>query len=1023
MTTFRRVRYLACLAVFGALSHGPVARLAAASDDHGLRSGTYRGRVLTEQFLHEQARRSRAKAALASEPPAVLRNDAGSIAVIDTSGGVVIEPNSFDLANLSVSFAPAAGGYTSTAAQSAFDEQARDGGISIALDDDDAQPAALPFSFPYFGREHTQAFIHSDGNLTFEEPDASSTSRSLSRAASGPPRIAPLFTDLDPSRVTNPVSTYSTADRFVVTWDATPIFTSGTIGARQTFQLVLRRDGRIDFHFQSIALSNAVVGIMPGRLAGGTVAADLSAGVSEPAGGALAEIFSSSRGLDTFAAGQKFYQNHDDAYDFLVVFNSLELDVGGGAFAFELNVRNQVLGIGELLGGSAVVDFGAQFGSQRRLQSFLNMGPLANYPSDPAARIVALGENSTLSVLSHEAGHRFLAYIDFIDPATGQPSSSLLGRQGAHWSFFFNSDASVLEGNRIADRAMLTPRFLTTATVDRFSDLDQYLMGFRFPDEVSPAFLVGQPRNFQQGTRSPSSSPQTGIGFDGDRTEVSVDMVIAAEGERVPDASVSQRKFNFAFILLVDAGAEPSAADIQKLDNLRAVWEPFFEQAADLRTDAHTELVHQLHLSTFPASGLVVGSPATAMVEIDEPLAAGLGVMLSADNAGITFPSMVTIPGGSTSVSFPLEGVAAGVTRFSAAAASPGFDTAHTLIDVKADATQLQLRAVAGGDQIAGLGGLLREPVVLRVSDANDLPYPGLAVNLIPSRDGTATPMPAVTDAQGEIRVAWRLATTGETNTLTARLDSAPLVRAVVTAQSAGPLPAFTAASVVGAAGFNLGPSAANTALPAGGIVTIFGIGLAVDTAGATAFPLPTELAGTVVTVNGVRAFLLFVSATQINLLLPFEIEGDEAEVVIATPAGTSEAIIVALADVQPGIFFDTATGLGAIRNAANGVSLWEQPLPAGAAAAVFCAGLGPVEPAAGSGVAAPFDPSSATVLPIEAEIDGQRVDVLFSGLAPGFAGLYQVNIQLRPGLPPGRHVLVIHVGGLASNEVLIDIE
>ncbi len=953
----------------------------------------------------------------------MLREDVGNIAVIDSLGGVVIEPNAFDLANLAVSFTPTDGEYTSSVAATGFQEQARDDGTPVQLGDDDAQPVLLPFSFPYFGRERTQAFVHSDGNVTFEEAETSSTSRSLSRAASGPPRIAPLFSDLDPSRVTAPISAYSTADRFIVTWDAVPIFTSGAIGVRQTFQLVLHRDGRIDFHYRSILLSDAVVGIMPGRLEGSTAAIDLSEGTDEPAGGALAEIFSSSRSLDTFAAGQKFYQNHDDAYDFLVVFNSLGLGVGGSAFAFELNVRNEVLGIGDLLGGSAVVDFGLQFGSERRLQSFMNMGPLTNYPSDATARILALGENSTLSVLSHEAGHRFLAYVDFIDPVTGLPSPALLGRQGAHWSFFFNSDASVLEGNRIDDRAMLTPRFLTAATVEHFSDLDQYLMGLRFADEVAPTFLVDQPSNFQQGTRSASSAPQTGISFDGDRKEVSVEMVIAAEGERVPDASVAQRDFNFAFILLVDAGAEPSVTDLQKLDGIRAAWEQFFEEAADLRTDAHTELVKELRLSTFPASGLIVGSPSTATVEIAEPLPADLDVMLTSDNGGVTFLPVVTIPAGSTNAAFAIEGVTAGVTRFSAVAAAPGFDTARTLIDVREEASGLRLRIVSGANQKGGLGGILSEPVVLRVSDANDLPYPGLAVNLTASGDGVAAPMPSVTDARGEIRVSWRLASAGETNTLIVRLADAALVRAVVVAQSIGPIPVFTQDAVVGAAGFNLGPSAANMALPGGGIVTVFGIGLAVDTASATAFPLPTGLAGTVVTVNGVRALLLYVSPKQINLLIPFGIEGDEAEIVITTPAGTSEAIVVALGEVQPGIFFDPETGLGAMRNAANGVSLWEQPLPVGAAAAVFCAGLGPVAPAVSTAFPAPSNPLSETVLPVEAEINGQSVTVLFSGLAPGFAGLYQVNIVLPPDLTPGRYVLVIRVGGLTSNEVFVDVE
>ena len=226
-----------------------------------------------------------------------------------------------------------------------------------------------------------------------------------------------------------------------------------------------------------------------------------------------------------------------------------------------------------------------------------------------------IGEDNTLDVVSHEAGHRFLTYVEFIDPATGRRSNSLLGRQLAHWSFFFNSDASFLEGNRIDDRAMMTPRFLTSATSEHYSELDQYLMGLRFPHEVNPSFLVEQPTNFQPDDFSASSNPRTGVSFDGERKEITVDMIIEAEGKRIPDASVSQRKFNFAFILVVDEGEEPAEADIQKLETIRSEWEPYFEQATDLRADAQTELVRELHLSTWPASGLVVGSPATATVE------------------------------------------------------------------------------------------------------------------------------------------------------------------------------------------------------------------------------------------------------------------------------------------------------------------------------------------------------------------------------------------------------------------------
>lgn len=1023
MTTIPSHRATFCkVLVIALLGASP---LLAASDDHGPWSGSYRGRILTELFIHEQslARRVQSKASrFEPEPKGIIRPDVGNIAVIDTSDGVVVEPNIFDLLNLSVSFTRTENGYTATSGPTAFNDQSRDEGVPVPLGDDDAQEVSLPFPFPYFDQTYTRIFVHSDGNLTFEEPESSSTRRSLDRALSGPPRIAPLFSDLDPSRVDTPVSTYSTTDHFFVTWNAVPVYTRQTIGLRQTFQLVLHRDGTIDFHYRTVLISNAVVGIMPGRLEGDPTAVDLSEGASDPVEGALAEIFQSDRFLDVLASGQKFYGNHEDAYDFLVVFNSVGLEAGDGAFAFQLNVRNEVLGIGEFLGNRTVIDYGRRFGSERRLQSYLNMGPLTNYPPDPRISIFLIGEDNTLDVVSHEAGHRFLTYVEFIDPTTGRRSNSLLGRQLAHWSFFFNSDASFLEGNRIDDRAMMTPRFLTSATSEHYSELDQYLMGLRFQHEVTPSFLVEQPTNFQPDDFSASSNPRTGVSFDGERKEITVDMIIEAEGKRVPDASVSQRKFNFAFILVVDEGEEPAEADIQKLETIRSEWEPYFEQATDLRADAQTELVSELHLSTWPASGLVVGSPATATVETAEARSSDLDVMLTTDNGGVTVPAVVTIPGGATSVSFALEGVTKGVTRLSAHATDPGYDTAQALIDVKGDASVLDLQVISGDDQVGRLGERLPDPIVLRVTDTNNLPYPGLRVNLMVSRDGVVTPASAVTDASGEIRLIWRLPTDGDLPTLTAQLDDAPSVNTTVTARNSASQPAFTVASVIGSAGLTVDPALENTAVSPGGLVSIFGNDLATETLNAETSPLPTNLGGTSVTVNGIPAALLFVSPTRINLQIPFETMGETAEIIATTPAGTS-SVAVDVNQAQPGIFFDPTTGLGALVNIEAGVTLWEQPLPAGATAAVFCAGLGAVEPAVGTGLPAPLNPRAETVLTVEAEIDGRPANVLFSGLAPGYSGLYQVNIELPTDLDTGRYILVIRAAGFTSNEVFVDIE
>ena len=65
-------------------------------------------------------------------------------------------------------------------------------------------------------------------------------------------------------------------------------------------------------------------------------------------------------------------------------------------------------------------------------------------------RSVSSARTARVSVLGQEVGHRWLAYFDFRDH-NRQQSDALLGRQLAHWSFFMDSDASVMEGNDIED--------------------------------------------------------------------------------------------------------------------------------------------------------------------------------------------------------------------------------------------------------------------------------------------------------------------------------------------------------------------------------------------------------------------------------------------------------------------------------------------------------------------------------------------------------------------------------------------
>ena len=289
------------------------------------------------------------------------------------------------------------------------------------------------------------------------------------------------------------------------------------------------------------------------------------------------------------------------------------------------------------------VDDGAEYGSAARLQSVLNMGPLSLYPANPTD-IIALRAGSgynMLKLLGHEAGHLFLAYASVPDP-NDPVAKPMLGIEYVHWAFNFNANGSFLEGNQIQDEGVnAEPRFVTTAAVDQYSPLDQYLMGFRAPDEVPSTFLVtgnasGLAVNF----------PQVGIGFDGTRQDVGISDIIQAEGRRTPDSTVAQRHFRMAFVLIVKAGTTPPAAEVAQVDGYRSQFEPFYSAATGGRAFMDATLRHALSLSVAPAAGIIAGASGTASVTIQQAATSPVIVNLQSGSGTIAVPPSRSDPGG-----------------------------------------------------------------------------------------------------------------------------------------------------------------------------------------------------------------------------------------------------------------------------------------------------------------------------------------------------------------------------------------
>ena len=386
--------------------------------------------------------------------------------------------------------------------------------------------------------------------------------------------MGPFFADLDPS-AGGGVFVASGPDALTVTWCSVHGFDSPST---VTTQASLFPDGSLEVKFASVSVTDAIVALSPGATTG-FAPVDLHAtGTTAGGAAALGERFAADPELDLVATSRVFYQGHSDSYDQLVFWTDTGV-VTSDTFAFETTVQNAIQGI-----GTAIFDGSADLGSGGQLSSLVLMDNLAKYPADPAITVGGVGENTTLALLGHESGHRWLATLLFKD-ATGASSDLLLGRQRAHWSFFFDSDASFMEGNDLQDLG--GGSFRTSGAVKSYSLLDLYAMGLAEASEVPPLFFVENPTGL---TQNRESAPRTGITFSGQRHDLTIADIVAALGPRSPGVGQSPKLHRQAFVYVVGKGRTADSAAVDKLGRFRTAWEPFFAAATGGRMTLDTRL-------------------------------------------------------------------------------------------------------------------------------------------------------------------------------------------------------------------------------------------------------------------------------------------------------------------------------------------------------------------------------------------------------------------------------------------------
>jgi uncharacterized protein (TIGR03437 family) len=241
-----------------------------------------------------------------------------------------------------------------------------------------------------------------------------------------------------------------------------------------------------------------------------------------------------------------------------------------------------------------------------------------------------------------------------------------------------------------------------------------------------------------------------------------------------------------------------------------------------------------------------------------------------------------------------------------------------------------------------------------------------------------------------------------------------PLAAAIASAQV--PTISMTSAGVgvTNAASFQSG-------IAAGGIITIFGTNLGAapgQTLIAPGAPWPQQLGNTSVTMNGVIAPVYYVlnqnGSEQLSVQAPWSLAGmNSATVMVTTPMGTSTPLTVPVSAAQPGIFLLDGASSCATHSANGSIVTSTYPAAQGEYVTIYMTGLGVVEDAPPTGFAAP-GATGSTVDP-QVTIGQLSAPVSYAGLAPGFIGLYQVNLQV-PGTSGVQDVQVQAFTGTSEN-------
>lgn len=218
------------------------------------------------------------------------------------------------------------------------------------------------------------------------------------------------------------------------------------------------------------------------------------------------------------------------------------------------------------------------------------------------------------------------------------------------------------------------------------------------------------------------------------------------------------------------------------------------------------------------------------------------------------------------------------------------------------------------------------------------------------------------------------------------------------------------------------------TTIAPGSYVSIYGAGLSDYQAEETTSMLPLTLDGVTVSFDvpsaniSVPGQLLYVSPTQVNVQVPWELQGVNGQVQMKVTLYEYEygpVYNATVADTAPA-FFEIIPGSEVAALVANSYEFVTPSTPAarGSKVQLYANGLGPVanQPADGTPTAAK---TSTTVATPTVSIGGANATVSYCGLAPGYPGLYEVDVTIPSGIAAGAQGVSLTIGGQTATSTI----